>query len=149
MTLLLTLVITLTVPSPSDAAYIAALACGESCGTPRQAQELVIANILYDHAEHGRGWLRTRWYAPLKPNAKVEALVWSVVERLRNRQWPRCALLGSIGDEIYWKANGYLPADAVPDFAWDAGSMGVRVFGCWYPVVVFAPTECTGELCPQ
>ena len=148
MTLLLTLVITLTVPSESDIAYIAALACGESCGMPRTAQEMVIANILYDHAEHGRDWLRTRWYAPLKPNARVETLVRSVVERLRRgERWPRYRLIGSARDRVYWLEHGYVTGE--PDAQWVAHGMEVNCFGASWPVVVVEAVGCEGAMCPQ
>jgi len=148
MTLLLTIIITLTIPSESDAAYIAAIACGESCGMQTSAQELIIANLLYDAADHGTGWLPTRWYAPLKPSAKVEALVWSVVEKLaRGVRWRRCRLIGSARDRVYWLEHGY--AEGEPDLTWGARDMEVNAFGCWWPTVAFVPMECTGVPCPQ
>lgn len=145
MTLILTLVITLTLSSP-DASYIAALACGESCGMGQEPLELIIANLLYDQAEHGTDWLPRRWYALPRYNTGVEALVWDVLD---NPTWPQCRLIGSIKDELYWKANGYLDANAVPDFAWDAGGLGVRAFGCRAVQMVFAPVECVRERCPE
>ena len=146
MTLLLSLIITLTVPSPSDAAYIAALACGESCGMPRAAQELIIANLLYDQAQHGTDWLATRWYAPLKPHDT--ALVYEVLDKLRQgERWPRCRLIGSARDAAYWRENGYVEGE--PDYQWVVKDMQINAFGCQVVQVRFAPVGCEGERCPE
>ena len=148
MSLVLALVITMTIPSQDDVATIAALACGESCGMPRAAQELIIANLFYDAAQHGVDWLPRRWYAPPRPNAKMEALAWSVVERMQQgERWKRCGLIGSAGDMIFWLAGGYVEGD--PDYQWVQGKYQVNAFGCYWPVVVFEALGCEGERCPQ
>jgi len=148
MTLLLALVITLTTPSQADATHIAALACGEACGMGQEPLDLIIANLLYDAADHDVDWLPTRWYALLRPSAKVETLTWWVVERLRRgERWPRCRLIGSKRDAEFWLAGGYVEGE--PDYRWSVKDMQVNAFGCAYPTVVFARVVCEGDLCPR
>lgn len=146
--LLLTLTLTTTVTPGADLAYLGALLCGESCGMNQEAMSLVAENLALDYLEHGRPWLRRRWYAPLKYNEAATEIMRAVLEL---EVFRACRLVGNGNDADYWRANGYLPPDAVPDYEWTAHGMTVAAFGCVRRKALikrFDQLECI-DRCPQ
>lgn len=146
-TLLLILTITTTVTPDADLAYLGALLCGEACGMPEPALQLVSESIAIDYLEHGRYWLDGRWYAPLKPNERATEIMRATLELETFRA---CRLVGNAGDVEYWKANGYLETDAQPDYEWTAHGMTVAAFGCVRRAARVRPVwSCEGDGCPM
>lgn len=144
--LLLTLIITTTVTPADDVAYLGALLCGEACGMPDQALQLVAESIAVDYIEHGIHWLPRRWYARPKPNEHATDIMRQTLELETFRA---CRLVGSGSDWIYWSENGYLPPDAVPDYLWQAHGMTVAAFGCVERAARVRPVwSCEGDKCP-
>jgi len=147
ISLLLAIVITTTVTPNADLQYLGGLLCGETCGMPREAQQLTAETLAYDYLEHGIHWLPRRWYAPLKLCKSCIEIIRKTLELPVLRQ---CRLVGSGYDVDHWRAGGYIALDAVPDYSWTAHGMTVAAFDC---VERKAPArltwECEGERCPR
>lgn len=142
------LLLTLTVTPATDPAYLGGLLCGEACGMGAQAQQLVAENIAYDYLAHGRHWLPSRWYAPPRANKQAVEIMRGA---LRLETFRVCRLVGNGRDvDYYWRANGYLPPDATPDYEWQSRGMTVAAFDCsWRARPVRVLWSCEGDGCPM
>lgn len=132
--LALVMLVQVAIPTQADLEHMAAVVCGEACGMPLAAQRLVAENVRRDWYRLGTERLYTRWHAYKEAGANIDLLRQVFAEPYR---FPKCKLVGSKTDAVYWKANGYLPPDAVPDFSWAVldGRYEVNAFGCFHPVV--------------
>lgn len=150
MTLLLAITVTLTItPTEADMVYMGALVQGEAGGMGHDAMQLVADNVVYDWLAHGTRWLRTRWYAPLKPSREATELV---RQSFRGFTYPQCDLVGNKFDVLHWLEHGYLPPGAVADYSWLIldGRFQLHAFGCrWRAVKMRQVWTCEGDLCPQ
>ena len=153
LTILAIITITITSPVPTDAdlAYMGALLCGEACGMPQGAMQLVADNIAFNYTEHGTHWLRTRWYAPLRSNDAATEMMRKTLMRatLEGQGSPYlwCRLVGSKADKAYWLEHGYVEAE--PDFTWSVRELEVNAYDCRWRMPVVRRWECEGDGCPQ
>jgi hypothetical protein len=139
---------TLLLPQPTDVdlAYMAGVLCGEVCGMPRPAMELVASNLYYDYYRLGIHGLRARWYAPPKSDEVALDIMRATFQD--GPRYPQCRLVGSKSDAAHWVENGY--ASGEPDYTWSAldGRYQMMAFDCaWQPVKVLSAV-CAGERCP-
>ena len=143
MLAILVITVTLALPSQNDIDHLAGILCGESCGMPRQSIELVASNLWYDY------WtmddLRTRWYAPEKESELAREIM---RETFRDGpSYPRCRLVGSASDKVFWLEHGYVNGE--PDYEWlGPDDMRVVGFDCHWPTIR-RMWDCEVEMCPM
>lgn len=134
-------VVALLMPTEAEMQYMGYIVNGEVGGMGWEANVFVATQLRYDWynlSRQGRAAfdLGSRWYAYKEENSDLayRAVLFAFS---RDPIYPRCRLIGSRWDTEYWKANGYLPSDAVPDFSWSVleGRYRLDAYDC-YPAVL-------------